>query len=205
MKTRVEIKTQAKDLIKANYGTALLPYLIYAIIGSAISSMTFGLGAILMLPLFVGMCMVYILLWKDEKPQITTMFNVAFQENFVRKLGGMLWMYLFTFLWSLLFMIPGIVKTYSYAMTPYILAKYPNVDAKSALKLSMKIMNGRKMDLFVVDLSFIGWYLLGVITFGIALIFYVTPYMQVTRAGCFDEYVADALAKGTITEADLGL
>ena len=88
-------------------------------------------------------------------------------------------------------------------MTPYILAKFPNVDAVSAIDISRRIMNGRKADLFVVDLSFIGWNLLSVLTFGILQIFYVSPYQMITRAGCFDEYLADALENGRISLDEL--
>ena len=82
-------------------------------------------------------------------------------------------------------------------------AKYPNVDATGAIDLSRRIMNGRKMDLFVVDLSFLGWDLLSLLTFGLLSIFYVSPYQLLTRAGCFDEYLADALENGRISMDEL--
>lgn len=203
MKTRQEIKTQAKSIMHGNYSGALLPGLIYILLAAVASGVTFGLGFIVTLPLAVGMTLVYINLWKGEASSLDVMFSSAFQENFVRKLGGMLWMALFEWLWSLLFVIPGIVKSYSYAMTPYILAKYPNVPAKEALKLSMRIMNGRKMDLFVVDLSFIGWHLLSGLTFGLLEIFYVNPYVSLTKAGCFDEYLNDALSRNVLDMSEL--
>ena len=203
MKTRQEIKTQAKGIIKGNYSGAFLPALICLLITGVASGVTFGLGFIITLPLTVGMTLIYINLWRNETSSIDVMFSSAFQENFARKLGGMLWMALFEWLWSMLFVIPGIVKMYSYAMTPYILAKYPNVPAKEALKLSMRIMNGRKMDLFVVDLSFIGWHILSGFTFGLLEIFYVVPYANLTKAGCFDEYLNDALSRNVIDKSEL--
>ena len=203
MKSRAEIKQTAKAALSAHYGLSIGIYLLYMLIVSVASS--FVVGSILVLPLYVGMLFVYLMMYKNENPSLDIMFTSALQENYGRKLGGMLLMTLYTFLWTLLFIIPGIVKSYSYAMTPYILAKYTNVDASSAITLSRRIMNGRKVDLFVVDLSFIGWQLLNVLTFGILGIFYVFPYIELTKAGCFDEYVADALANGRITEADLGI
>lgn len=203
MKTRQEIKAQAKSIIGGNYSGALLPGLLYLLIAAVASGVTFGLGFIITLPLVVGMTLVYINLWRGEASTIDVMFSSAFQENFGRKLGGMLWMALFEWLWSMLFVIPGIVKSYSYAMTPYILAKYPNVPAQEALKLSMRIMNGRKLDLFVVDLSFIGWYLLSGLTFGLLAIFYVNPYVYLTKAGCFNEYLNDALSRNIIDMSEL--
>ncbi len=203
MKTRVEIKSQAKAIMKNNYGMCLAPYLIFMLISAVASSVTLGIGSILILPVYVGVSLVYLMHWRGENPPLELMFTSAFQENYLRKLVGMLLVSVFTFLWSLLFFIPGIVKTYSYAMTPYILAKYPNVDAQSAITLSRRIMYGRKLDLFVVELSFFGWYLLGVITFGISLIFHTSPYIMLTKAGCFDEYLADAIANGRISEDEL--
>lgn len=203
MKTRGEIKNIAKGILKENYSISLVPFIIYFLISAIASGITLGLGAIFTLPLLVGMQLIYIMLWKNEKPAFENMFTSAFQENFVRKLGGMLLMYLFVFLWSLLFCIPGIVKSYSYSMTPYILARYPGVEASEALKLSMRIMNGRKMDLFIVDLSFIGWNFLGALTLGILNIFYVIPYLYITKAGCFDEYLSDAINRNVIDSSEL--
>lgn len=203
MKTRAEIKLQAKEALTSRYGLSIGIYLLYSLIYSVASS--FIVGAILIIPLVCGMSLVYLMLYKRENPSLDIMFTSAFQENYGRKLGGILLMTLYQILWTMLFIIPGIVKAYSYAMTPYILAKYTNVDANCAITLSRRIMDGRKADLFVVDLSFIGWQILNILTFGILGIFYVMPYMQLTKAGCFDEYLADALASGKITEADLGI
>ncbi|MBQ2707721.1 MAG: DUF975 family protein [Clostridia bacterium] len=203
MKSRIEIKTQAKSILHGNYGMCLAPCLIYMLLSMVASSVTLGLGSLLIIPIAVGMNLVYLMHWKGENPPLELMFTSAFQENFLRKLGSMLLVSLYTYLWSLLFIIPGIVKAYAYAMTPYILAKFPNVDAVSAIDISRRIMNGRKADLFVVDLSFIGWNLLSVLTFGILQIFYVSPYQMITRAGCFDEYLADALENGRISLDEL--
>ncbi len=87
---------------------------------------------------------------------------------------------LFVFLWSLLFVIPGIIKSYEYLMVPYILAENPGMDRKEAFLISKRMMMGQKWDTFVLDLSFIGWRLLEGITFGIVGIFYVEPYYQAT-------------------------
>ena len=109
---------------------------------------------------------------------------------------GVSLMMLFTFLWSLLFVIPGIVKAYSYALTPYILAKYPEVQAKEALKVSMKIMDGKKAELFVLHLSFIGWAMLAGITFGLLGIFFVIPYMAITDTLWYKRTMESAIETG---------
>jgi len=96
--------------------------------------------------------------------------------NIVKAMG---WQYLFTFLWSLLFVIPGIVKAYSYRMVPYIMAENPDMDYRQAMKLSMAMTQGLKGDLFILDLSFLGWYLLGALACGVGVLF-VRPYHEAT-------------------------
>jgi uncharacterized membrane protein len=102
---------------------------------------------------------------------------------------------IYLFLWTLLFWIPGIVKSYSYAMTNYILIDNPNMTANEAITESRKMMDGHKMDLFLLDLSFIGWYILSIFTFGILLL-YVAPYHEAARA----QFYAD-LTGPVVTEA----
>lgn len=131
---------------------------------------------------------------------------LPFKEAFIgywRKLGGFWWCQLFQFLWSLLFIIPGIIKGYSYSMTPYILADCPNVKAKDALKLSMRIMKGKKWSFFVMQLSFIGWDLLSGLTLGILGLFHVIPYKQTAYADFYLEARQDALVNGVITTQEL--
>lgn len=99
--------------------------------------------------------------------------------------------WLFTGLWSLLFVIPGIVKSYSYAMTMYIMQDHPELSGNDAITKSRQMMDGHKFDLFILDLSFIGWYLLGSLTFGILIIFYVEPYRQVTRTNFYEQLRMD--------------
>ncbi len=203
MKTRSEIKKGAKAIISANWGKCVLPAFIYTVIIGASNSFLPGIAAILLLPLVVGLYLTYSLFMNGETPEVGVMFNGAFQGDYGKKLGGMLLMELYIFLWSLLFVIPGIVKSYSYCMTPYILAKYPNVTAQDAITLSRRIMDGNKGKMFLVGLSFMGWLLLGILTLGISMILHTTPYIYLTEVGCFEEYLKDALEHGRITEDDL--
>lgn len=94
---------------------------------------------------------------------------------------------LYTFLWSLLFIIPGIVKSYEYRMIPYLLAENPDIDKETAFAMSKQMMTGNKWKAFVLDLSFIGWYLLSALTCGILNIFYVNPYANLTSAALYVE------------------
>ena len=99
-----------------------------------------------------------------------------------RAVGAMFLRDLFICLWSLLFIIPGLIKLYSYRMVPYILADDPTIGGKDAITLSRQMMNGHKWNAFVLDLSFIGWELLSVLTAGLLGLFYVKPYEAATGA-----------------------
>lgn len=108
-------------------------------------------------------------------------FGTGFAQMFLRSL--------YTTLWSLLLVIPGIVKSYGYAMTPFILAEHPNLTASQAIELSQQMMEGHKMDLFLLNLSFIGWELLAGFSFnGIRLNFghlFLNPYTAAARAAFY--------------------
>ena len=98
---------------------------------------------------------------------------------------------LFIALWTLLLIVPGIIKGYAYRMVPYILAENPDMNYKEALDLSSKMMYGNKWKSFVLDLSFIGWIILSILTFGILLLFYVNPYIGSTNAELYKAIKAE--------------
>ncbi len=101
--------------------------------------------------------------------------------NYMNTVKTMFMRELKIFLWSLLFVIPGIIKSYEYTMVPYILAENPQISTARAFELSKKMTDGEKWNIFVLDLSFIGWYLLGTLCCGIGVIF-VNPYLHATHA-----------------------
>lgn len=92
---------------------------------------------------------------------------------------SMLYRSILLFLWLLCLIIPGIIKSYAYRFVPYLLADNPNLSPSRAIELSNKMTKGHKMDMFVLDLSFIGWYLLGGLALGIGILF-VNPYRDTT-------------------------
>ncbi len=203
MKSRPEIKMQAKANFSAQYGIALGAYLLFVLLGAAAGGITFGIGALLLMPpLLVGYCFFNIRIYKGEKAEIDGLFSAGFTD-YGRNLGGVLWMYLFIFLWSLLFIIPGIIKAISYFMTPYILAESKKLDPTRVLKLSMKMTNGYKGEIFVMALSFIGWILLSALTFGLLQLFFAGPYMSASFAGMYSELRQNAISKGIVTEEEL--
>lgn len=105
---------------------------------------------------------------------------------------------LFIGLWSLLLVIPGIIKSYEYRMVPYILAENPGMDRQQAFAISKAMMDGEKMNGFILDLSFIGWYLLSIFTCGILAVAYVNPYVEATWAEVYAYNKAKAYQQGFI-------
>lgn len=106
----------------------------------------------------------------------------GFVSNYKNVVLTVLLRNIFLTLWSLLFLIPGLIKTYSYRMVPYILADNPDMKPTEAITLSRQMMDGQKWNAFILDLSFIGWILLSCLTCGILSFFYVAPYMNATYA-----------------------
>lgn len=203
MKSRKEIKEIAKDAFYRQYWLCVGANVIVMALCSVLSGISLGVAAFILVPsLVIGLNFFSVAMYRGEPSSIEDIFREGF-DNFGRKLGGYLWMELFIYLWSLLFVIPGIIKAISYALTPYILADCKNVRATDALKLSMRMMEGHKWEYFVLGLSFIGWMLLTSLTCGLLYVFYVGPYMNNTFAGYYAERKAAALAEGTVTQAQL--
>ncbi|MCH5321764.1 MAG: DUF975 family protein, partial [Eubacterium sp.] len=128
-------------------------------------------------------------------------FKNTFNDTFANKLVLNILLGLLTVALSLLFIIPGIIFTYSAYFSMQIMNDYPNLKPSEVIKLSKKMIKGNRTELFVLDLSFIAWYLLVAITFGIAGI-YVIPYVRTTKALYYENFRLRALAQGRITEDD---
>ncbi|MBF4693638.1 DUF975 family protein [Fusibacter ferrireducens] len=108
----------------------------------------------------------------------------------------------YNLLWVLLLIIPGIVKYYAYSMVPYILADNPNIESGRAIELSMDMTRGQKWDIFVLDLSFIGWYILGGLLFGIG-VWFVNPYADATKAQLYASLRVNAIRHNLCTPDEL--
>ena len=201
---RIPIKEQARGIVSAQRSTCALACLVIALLALLLGGATAGvLAALLSGLLQVAQSGFFLRLWRGESVGVADMLASMADDGFLRKVGGMLWVQLQVFLYSLLLIVPGLMRAYSLALTPYILADYPNVPAKEALKISMRMMRGYKADLFILGLSYIGWYILCGLTFGLLLIFYVGPYSLCAYAGFYQERLAQCLADGTVREEEL--
>ena len=203
MYNRIQVKMQAKESLKGNWGIAIGVILVAGILLSVASYVPFG-SLVLTGVFAAGLAIVMLEIVRNWEVKFTDMFK-GFNNFGTNCIAGIL-VSIFTILWSLLFVIPGIIKAYSYAMTFYILADHPEMSAKDAIKTSQVMMDGHKMDLFVLELSFIGWYLLCIITFGIAAL-YVGPYVTASYAAFYeaikDEKVAAAAPEAPAEEPEV--
>ncbi len=199
---RAELKSNAKQQIKGKIGILFVITLVIGVV-SAVAGLVLGLipyvgsiaAAIIVTPAFsLSLVRVYLMVVGGKTPEVKDAFCgfddfwSAFKVTF---LVG-----LYTFLWSLLFVIPGIIKSIAYSMSFYILAENPGKSARECIKESMAMTNGHKAELFVLGLSFIGWILLGYVTLGIAYI-WIMPYMYATFVNAYHSLkpVAEAPAE----------
>ncbi|MBQ3309386.1 DUF975 family protein [Candidatus Saccharibacteria bacterium] len=187
---RKKLKTLAKKRLKDRVILCFALILLVGVVTGAISMFPVVGGlAMLLISGSITISFAYIfyqMVDKNRKPEIEDLLVGFRDDNFLRGLVGYLLYAIFTFLWSLLLIIPGIIKSISYSQMFYIMADDPDIDATDAMKKSMKLMKGHKMDYFILQLSFIPWYLLCGITFGIAYI-WVGPYVSATNAAFYKE------------------
>ena len=140
----------------------------------------------------------FFILNQTAQPGIGTLLDGFRSGHYVNIVLTMFLRDLFTALWSLLLVVPGIVKHYEYLMVPYIIAENPAMDYKEAFQISKQMMDGEKMEAFIMDLSFLGWYLLSAVTCGLLAIFYVNPYVQASFAEMYTFNMQKAYQEGYI-------
>ena len=140
----------------------------------------------------------FFILNQTAQPGIGTLLDGFRSGHYVNIVLTMFLRDLFTALWSLLLVVPGIVKHYEYLMVPYIIAENPAMDYQEAFQISKQMMDGEKMEAFIMDLSFLGWYLLSAVTCGLLAIFYVNPYVQASFAEMYTFNKQKAYQEGYI-------
>lgn len=211
LKNRSEYKQQATKLMVGNYLNVFLIMLIYSVVGGAIVGLFYredsqGLTSLsglinmaLAAAMSYGTIRMFRLIVDGKKPEIGDILLCGYKENYVRTLVVYLLQDLFIFLFTLLLIIPGIVKSYGYSLTFYLLHKDPEIKQMDVLRKSEKLMMGHKTDLFMLDLSYIGWYLLSILTLGILLI-WVVPKHQTARMLYLDEIYETSLPKAPAEE-----
>lgn len=183
--TRQEIKEWSKQKIKGNMWTILGAILIANLVSSITSVITvenesvaliitIG-GGVLAFIMQIGLVKYMINFITDKQYTIELLFSKF--KDWKQVIVVYFYQFINIFLWTLLFIIPGIIKGYAYSLVTYILADNSEIGSKEVLKLSEEMMNGHKMQLFTLELSFVGWHLLAILTLGILEIWLI-PYQQ---------------------------
>lgn len=138
----------------------------------------------------------------DKNPTVGSVFNTFKGGYYLKTVGFAFLVNLYISLWSLLCLIPGMIKSYEYYMANFIKSENPELSTKRCLEMSKLMTDGHKADLFYLDLSFIGWSILGAFTCGILNIVYVTPYQFSAKAYAYEALKAEAITYGKLTKED---
>jgi uncharacterized membrane protein len=218
MKTNQDLKNAALETLRGNWAPAVVCTIIYLLLSVGISLLQPNIddptaaltGAqkimmvanvlllfLVMVPLGIGYYQAFKVLFTDGDNKLTaSCFRMSF-GNYFKNIAAYLLMCLFIFLWTLLLIIPGIIKALAYSMTPFILKDFPELSVNQAINLSQKMMKGHKFDYFWLGLSFIGWILLGLLTLGIGYIWLI-PYMYTSYAAFYEEVKKEYLENTTL-------
>ena len=200
IKSASEIRSAARTTLSGHWTEAAMLTFVYCIVAWAFSALVGGLeyvqqglgtvASLLLLPLGWGYAVTFLSNARGEEDP----FNVSrmFDEykDFGRIFTTVLLTQIYILLWLLLFVIPGIIKSLSYAMIPFVLRDNPKMKNNAAIELSMKLMDGHKGELFWLYLTFIGWGILCILTLGIGY-FWLAPYMQASMAQFYEEVKAE--------------
>ena len=222
MQLNSELSAQARERLEGKWGTfVLMTFLMLVIqtilqipgyIGSlleilspenVLASLSFSnisnILSLLALPLSWGLTVSLLRNHREESVDLENLFDGFRGGRYTRVFCALFLVNLFTFLWTLLLIIPGIMKAFSYALTPYILLDEPELTAKQAISRSCEIMQGRRWKLFCLYFSFIGWGILCLLTFGIGFLWLV-PYMNASVAAFYEDARADFEAENSIEQ-----
>lgn len=219
--TLSDYRARAREALKGKYGYAILVTLIAGLVvglpsllstfvqelsdkSTAGSSLAFviSIAGVLFVtyPFTVGLTRFFVKSISEKRDVNDLVFS--YKSGLSRVVITMLLETIYVFLWSLLFIIPGIVKSYSYFMVEYLLAENPTLETSRIFEISKQAMDGYKMRAFLLGLSFIGYIILSVITFGIGFIF-LSPYMDMTMAVFYEDVKQSAIERGIISEEEL--
>ena len=222
MQLNSELRAQARERLEGKWGTfVLMTFLMLVIqtilqipgyIGSllevlspenAMASLSFSnisnILSLLALPLSWGLTVSLLRNHREESVDLENLFDGFRGGRYTRVFCALFLVNLFTFLWALLLIIPGIMKAFSYALTPYILLDEPELTARQAITRSCEIMQGRRWKLFCLDLGFIGWGILRLLTFGIGFL-WLAPYMNASIAAFYEDARAEYEAENSIEQ-----
>ena len=187
LKQNSELRAEARVALTDKWVMGAVTTLVFGAVSGAASYIPVVGTILVALPMMYGYSIVMLSVMRGGEMNIGGLFDGF--NDFGRIVGTKLLQAIYTFLWTLLLVIPGIIKNYSYAMTDFILKDQPELANNAAIEKSMAMMDGNKMKLFLLDLSFIGWAILCLFTFGIGFLF-LQPYVQSAHAAFYEDLKA---------------
>ncbi|MRR14794.1 DUF975 family protein [archaeon] len=190
--TNAEITAQARTMLKGAWKLPILASAIYLSIILLLNCIPIigWVGAIILSgPLMLGYCMAYLAFVRTREMRLSQLFDGF--RHFVNAFLAYLLRTVFTILWALLLIIPGIIAALSYAMTFFILADNPDLEGLAAITQSKVLMRGRKWKLFCLGCRFIGWALLGILSLGIGFL-WIVPYFQTSLTIFYEDLKREA-------------
>lgn len=211
MKSNQYYKNEALSALRGNWANALVATIIFIALALFFSSndainsyyqrvvinpfIGYSLSFVslfVLLPLAVGYSnSMRVLLETGDNRLTNNSFSLGF-GNWLHVIWGIILSTIYIFLWTLLLIIPGLIKSYSYALTPYILVEHPEMSANEAIEESMRLMDGHKFDLFYLQLSFIGWAILSILSLGLGF-FWLIPYQMTAQAAFYRDIKNEAM------------
>ncbi len=196
MKSSTDYKNMALNSLDGYWGKAAIASLIFfglmELLGSSPSFIMDptpgfvlqGIISLVLLPLLWGYITFFLRLIRQEDLGYSHLFDGF--SDYLRIFFAELLKGIYTILWTMLFIIPGFIKSYSYSMTEFILKDHPDISGEEAICQSIRLMKGHKMDLFMIDLSMIGWLILSFLTLGIGFLF-LLPYNYSAHAHFYED------------------
>lgn len=192
LKQNSELRAEARVALTDKWVMGAVTTLVFGAVSGAASYIPVVGTILVALPMMYGYSIVLLSVMRGGEMNIGGLFDGF--NDFGRIVGTKLLQAIYTFLWTLLLVIPGIIKNYSYAMTDFILKDQPELANNAATEKSMAMMDGNKMKLFLLDLSFIGWAILCLFTFGIGFLF-LQPYVQSAHAAFYEDLKAQTVVE----------
>ena len=178
--------------LEGRWGNPVILTLVYLAIGSLVSSVSSGILGLLTIPMGYSYAVSFL---ENKRTGAEFKIEKLFEgyKDFIRIFGTILLEATYVILWTLLLIVPGIIKAISYSQTYFVMKDNPELSFNAAIERSMAMMEGHKMQYFLLQLSFIGWVILAMLTFGL-LTLWVNPYICATNAH-FYEYVKEEYEK----------
>lgn len=197
MKTNSELLSQTSAVLKGKWSNPIITSVVYFLITLGVAGVFTLLGpasclsVLVSIPLGWGFTVIFLKYFRtQENIEFSELFQAFNKEQYLRVLGTMLLNALLVFLWALLLLVPGIIKAYAYKLVPFILKENPELSYMDVLRKSEEMMQGHKMQYFLLYLICCGLGMFSILTLGIGLIWLI-PYMQTLDAAFYEEVKAE--------------